>query len=151
MCVPRPWQLSWSLEIPADISEESLPCSRAEQVHAEFCPSTKFRLEFFLVSIKTYYPLGLLLTRLPHQSLFPSWINNLSIDFRISWYLGSTALLAPGNSGSAAVGIPQCSSPGFISGLPLPPSAAGFGVYVSNSFRDGTSAEGNSLDWLSQK
>lgn len=106
MCVPRPWQLSWSLEIPADISEESLPCSRAEQVHAQFCPSTKFRLEFFLASIKTYYPLGLLLTRLPHQSVFPSWINNLSIDFRISWYLGSTAWLAPGSSGSAAVGIP---------------------------------------------
>lgn len=120
-------------------------------MYAEFRPSTKFRLEFFLLSIKTYYPLGLLLTRLPRQSVFPSWINNLSIDFRISWYLGSAAMLAPGSSGSAALGHPHCSSPGFICGLPLPQSAAGFGVCVSNPSRDGTSAEGNSLDLLSQK
>lgn len=61
------------------------------------------------------------MTRLPHQSVFPSWINNLSIDFKTSWYVGSAAMLAPGSWGSAAVGIPHCSSPGFICGLPLPP------------------------------
>lgn len=60
-------------------------------------------------------------------------------------------MLAPGSSGSAALGDPHCSSPGFIRGLPLPQSAAGFGVCVSNPSRDGTLAEGNSLDLLSQK
>lgn len=96
MCIPRPWHLSWSLGISADTSEESLPCSRAEIISVCRVPQNS-DWNFFLVSIKTYYPQGLLLTSLSGQSVFPSWINNLSIDFKRSWYLGSAALLAPGS------------------------------------------------------
>lgn len=45
MCILRPWQLSWSLEIPAGISEESLPFSRAEIIRLS--PQHKIQIGIF--------------------------------------------------------------------------------------------------------
>lgn len=113
-------------------SKECLGCDN--QHMQSFAPEQNSDQIIFPVSIKTYYPLGWLLTRLSSRSVFPSWINKSRYRFQnklVSEKCGdadsSRQLRAP-LLFEIWISVPA----GLICGLPLLQAAVGFCVCISN-------------------